>query len=685
MKNKNRVSKLISTVLVIVLTVSLFAGLNTSALSNTSFVEDPMPVNNNANDVCKNFYRYLCNISQSNSVLSGAFSYRLSGVDAQGSNNGENPENDYYKFIENLFGVRPVIMGCSLSDEYIPVIAERYSKGAVPLIQVSVTAEIEGTPKDSVVNFDAENPDRNPDIYKEYRNNLAALGRQLKELEKSGVDVYILRPWIEMNNSSNHGFWGDTDKGYTSFQNMWKQAVDYLLNEVGLKGILFAYAPMGYDGSKQFYPGSDYVDINAPTVYSNSADGELYESDCKDYEWMRYENRPFAFSETAARTGLANWMIAPVGDYKVFIESVLSCFPEISFIDLWFMDAMSIEPAGNSTTKGNYNGEYLIRHPQVIVESETLDYRNTKSITPIRTAMFYNSKGQSVSFYEGDFDSSDFSKEGLKLTDIVSLDVMHGYAVEVCATNKNYYYFGSTKDLNKVFSKADSVRIFKLENVALNKPIWSDNGDDGIFRFNDGMKNRCVTEQTNQDGSVNITIDLESEYIIGQLSIEHAGFYEDSIYNMRDFEVLVSTDGDSYKSVYKCFGNTLSVSNICFNAQKARYVKIHVITPNSSSSKTEKDRLSIADIQVLGIESETLSDYELDDFDSYDDDTQTGQLSDYGENDVQVISTGKPNAVKYVIPAFYKYVWLIFCGGILLIAGTVWAILYLYSRKKSKK
>ena len=710
--------RILSTVLVTALIISVFAVSSVSALTKQPYTQDIAPVNPNANTVCRNFYQYLCNVGKSNSVLSGAFSYRFSGVDATGNNDGENPENDYYKHLKNIFGVTPVIMGSLLQSDYIPVIAQRYKQGAIPMMQVKIhseTASALSDVSDVVKNFDLTNKKRNMTMYNEYRANLEALGKQLKTLEESGVDVYIVRPWIEMNNSSEHGAWGKTKEGCKAFQNMWRQAVDYLVNEVKLTGILFAYAPMGYAESRNFYPGSEYVDINAPTVYANSSDGEVYETDCKDYSWMRLENRPFAFSETAARTGLGNWMVAPVGDYKTFIESVLYCFPEISFIDLWFMDAMSLESAGSSTTLGNYNGEYLIRHPQVIVAEETVDYKKAKKIEPIRTATFYkdkNAKGSFVSLYEGSYNALDFKKNGIMLSDIKSLDVMQGCAVEVFSssncTGSPRIYFGKTVNIGDVFAKANSVKIVRLENIAKNKDIWADNDDKNIFRLNDGVLNRCVTEAANADGSLNITIDLGAEYTVGQISIDNASFYEDSVYNMRDFEIFVSADDNTYKSVYKAVGNTLPCSDIYFCASNVRYIKLKVITPNNSASEVEKNRVSVADISVYGLKGSFSTFNSIPDNVTENNDFAGG--NDIARTDDIVYEPGKPSSsygdenvisqdaekqslnnkddekpTQYVIPSFYNYVWLIICAGILLIAGIVWTVLLICSHKKGVK
>ena len=71
------------------------------------------------------------------------------------------------------------------------------------------------------------------------------------------------------------------------------------------------------------------------------------------------------------------------------------------------------------------------------------------------------------------------------------------------------------------------------------------------------------------------------------------------------------------------------------------------------------------------------------------DDNKDGQLSDgYGDDEVtrpeDDKETNSGKIPEVVIPEFYNYIWLIVCGGILLIAGLVWAILFILLKKKRK-
>ncbi|MBO4734199.1 MAG: discoidin domain-containing protein, partial [Clostridia bacterium] len=213
--------------------------------------------------------------------------------------------------------------------------------------------------------------------------------------------------------------------------------------------------------------------------------------------------------------------------------------------------------------------------------------------------------------------------------------------------------------------------------------------DRNIFKLNDGKNSRFDTITKNSDGSMDITVDLGKEYVIGQASLNLAGFYEDHIYNIRDFAFYVSSDGNTYKMVYKKVANKNAAANFYFDAINARYVRLHIITPNNSQSAVEKQRVSLAEILVYGTDSlktdnsvtavensgKSYSGYRADTAD-YEPDEEAGTPA------VEKTEQKAPKLPEYIIPAIYKYIWLFISGGLLLLAGGFWLFILLISRKR---
>lgn len=714
MKIKKTTARCLSLLLVGVILIMpmVSAGTLTAfASSRAAFDSDPVPVNPNANQTCKNFYQYLWNVGKSNSVISGAVSSKLYGLNT----NTKDAESDYYEYIKDLFGVTPIISGniftvSQLGDDLAVTIAERYKNGAVPQFQLDPGSAASLTDKaDGIVHYDETNPNRDMVIYNSYVNDREKMGNFFKKLESLGVEVYIVRLFIENNNSSKQGFFGETTTGFSAFKRVWKRTVDYFINECGLTGILFTYAPAGFRESSDYYPGDDCVDINGPTVYANSSDGEiLFKTDCADYVWMKNIKRPFAFTELAARSAIKPQGVSPIGDYKSTIESVLYAYPEISFFSLWYENQFSLEPSNGSSSIGNYNGEYFIRHPSVITLEKAVDYRSSTPVKGIGYSAFYTdayAKQKAFHLGLGDYSSGKLKEMGIDLSKVQSMDVMFGCAVKVyqsddCKGPSNIF-FEKGENLGNIFKNAKSVSVVSLKNLALEKDVWSDNFDKNIYKVNDGKDDRYVTESVNSDGTLSVDIDLGGEFVVGQVSINHAGFFEDFIYNTRDFAVYTSTDDNKYTMVYKTVGNTFPASNVSFNPVKAQYVRVKILKGNSSAAEIERKRIAIAEISVYGLEDSGFSNLTIPGASSKPpvNTIKPGTVSDYpngtdfGDSDVIVdldedtedTPENKNNNSEIIIPEFYNYVWIIICAGFAAIAGIVWLVLFLLSKRRNHK
>lgn len=694
------------------------------------------PINKNATQTAKNFYQYLWNVRKSDSIVVGATSSSLVGADTTVAD----AEHDYYKALKDYFGVTPAIFApfkkpsYQMENNYLPIVVERYKQGSIPLFHIHgvMTNYVDkmDDPADIIVNYDKTNPNRDMKLYNEWMDELKVVGDYFEAVEKAGIEVYIFKLFSEMNNTNKKGLFGKTQNGCEAFHRVWQQTVEYLTVERGLKGILFAYCPAGFTGSEPLYPGDNYVDILAPTSYANGGTGPIYSADgCQDYEWMKKRPKPFGFSELGGR-GLSG--DSPIGDYKETLESMIYAFPETSFAVLWYENRLSLFPTGGYTTSGNYNGNYFMYSPQVIVAEEMIDYKSSTPIESTGMASFYSKtefKSPVLKLSLGNYNAKKLKDLSVDITKIKSLNVLHGCAVAVYesdnCTGEARLYYGSKKDVSNAFKDAKSISVIKLENVALEKDVWIERYQDSAYALNDGYNAEWSFEKdVGDDGDTIITIDLEKEYNIGQMSINHAGFYDAYKYNMRDFEVYTSLDGYDYTLVYSKYGNMLPSTNFWFNSVNARYIQLKVITPNNSFSEVEKNLLFLAEIEVYGTDKvkavvekadktnistrTSLTDTKVDNSDIGDNTyvpspiEETGNIDtsdstflpdtenedmDYGKEDIvkpDAENEEKPPVPAIVIPEFYNYVWLIFCGGVLLIAGVVCAVIILANKKRFK-
>lgn len=686
--------------------------------------KDPVPINPNANRACKNFYQYLWNVGKTDYVISGVQSYKYSGVEyADGVFTKVDAEGDNHKFLQQEYGYNPVIVGDMtevsgrLSPGYVERIAEMYDNGSVPMfgfepasfrkIQDDYSLDI----KDWVANYDSTNPDRDMEMYNSYREELKIEADGFEAMEKAGVEVYLYRFFAEINNTRRRGFYGATEKGYEALHRVWQQAVEYFTVERGLTGILFVFCACGYATSDKFWPGDDYVDIIGPTGYARASNGEIFAyENLADYEWIKTKNKPFGFTELGPRSFDSHERVCPIGDYKKLLESIIYAYPECAFINTWYTDSHSLAQPGDLDTYGNYNGVYYMNSPNVLTVEEIPDFK-TGVIESTGIAQFYSGKKYIGNLNIGKYSANDLKKKGIDIYSVDRLDTMHGTAVLAYASNScsgdATVIYGDGQKLTSDFKKAKSLAVVELKNLALEKNIWVENQEKfSAANLNDGVNSIWDIDPVD-DGQISIIIDLGKEYNIGQMSINHAGFYEDAKYNLRDFEIYVSEDGINYKLVYQNFGNVYPSSNFWFNPVNARFVKLKVITPNSSLSEIEKNRTSIAEIEVYGINSDGIiissssagAIVENNKNTSIDNNwnglLNLNQNNSGNSTDADNITTGNvdndvesddptPELPAIVISEFYNYVWLIIVGGLLLLTGGISLLLFALHKKRKK-
>ena len=295
---------------------------------NYSAVLGTSTVNPNANAETKNFYNYLIGVGSSETTLIGTEIKTTNG-----DLNKRNSNHNYYEFVEAEYSVNPAIVSTTNVFMDIENYKQYYSEGSIPLIQIGITTptvdSMESGAKTGYIKYfdkeyvpTAEEEDMYYDIQEEIDISLSNLADFFEELETAGVKTYIVRPFIEMNIK---GLFGNKYCPLSTtyyFKRVWQQTVDYFVNERGLKGIMFAFAPCGKSGNDMlnpmaYYPGNDYVDIIAPTIYSQTNDGELYS--IVDYAEMIATGKPFAISELGI---IKNYDQTEIADCLTLLESI---------------------------------------------------------------------------------------------------------------------------------------------------------------------------------------------------------------------------------------------------------------------------------------------------------------------------------------------------------------------------
>lgn len=315
------------------------------------------PINPKASRDTRSFLRYLQLLSNSDFAACGAFDFinkdeelERYNYDCIGREYGAPLLfSTYYPFVEGSDGVFDY-------SEANKQIIDKYNDGAIVLMhnQNEWADEIcdkicgkDGDKTDFVMNFDAENPNKNEEAYNFYLNCRKSWADGLEELKKAGVCV-MYRPFVEMNNQFFYGSFTESEEGCASFIRMWKQLVEYLFNDRGLDNVLITFSPStcANDGrSDLYYPGDDYVDVIAPTAYSMPwvpiNEGEtLYE---KAWHYSRHTglcmDKPFGFAELGVDLGTDESVSGyRKGDWRKLLDIKEKC-PRMGFFCLWVESA----------------------------------------------------------------------------------------------------------------------------------------------------------------------------------------------------------------------------------------------------------------------------------------------------------------------------------------------------------
>lgn len=629
--------------------VSLSAGADSTDQGAYSEIANPI-----ASQEARNLYYYLQSQGAQSGFVVGAMDTSITSAYPNGNN---------YDLINETFGVRPGVystryywtsgwdttwpdtdsmekpsgIGFALEQEdsengamaakaINDVLYNHYKDGAILLIHadsmepkavgallaskglVPEAATKDTDYDDAIIYIDKSNPNRDQEATDLFWSYVEQWADALEDLESRGVGAYLFRPFVEMNSKD---FYGCTEEGYAAFKRVWQQLYDYFYNERQLKGCLLTFAPADYNYYSQsaelFYPGNEYVDVLAPTRYTDG-EGNIDPSTRSNYAWMSTTGKPVGFSEFSVRTG--DWTIAagaPVGDWSYALNVLLDSYPKLSLVNTWAGTAYSLYPP-DASGGGNNNGEYFLKSPYTIMADELPDFKAASFSMP-GLVQFYAGETYTGGYTgwnaTGNFSLQDLDEAGVDLSAVKSIALQKGFGlVFYSQENGNgtaYPYLESIPDFEKLglADKAKSLRVFEIsDNVALLKDITASAGtQDDIWRANDGKLSRWMADDASTSW---LTIDLGSTYLINRWVVQHAGVAgEDAAYNTSAFRIQSSDDGESWATVSTVVGNIDNITEETVPSFTARYVRLLIDKPNSTAN--EKNRSCIAEIELYGL------------------------------------------------------------------------------------
>jgi hypothetical protein len=125
-------------------------------------------------------------------------------------------------------------------------------------------------------------------------------------------------------------------------------------------------------------------------------------------------------------------------------------------------------------------------------------------------------------------------------------------------------------------------------NLALNKPATASsqcNANEAAPKAVNGSVSGGNTDKWCALGTGRWwRVDTQASQTIGRVVVKHSGAGgEKTTWNTRDFDVQVSTDGNTWTTVASPRGNTASITTHTFTPRQARYVRLNVITATSDT------------------------------------------------------------------------------------------------------
>ncbi|WP_218011124.1 discoidin domain-containing protein [Herbidospora mongoliensis] len=130
-------------------------------------------------------------------------------------------------------------------------------------------------------------------------------------------------------------------------------------------------------------------------------------------------------------------------------------------------------------------------------------------------------------------------------------------------------------------------------NLALNKTATADSScaaNEGPAKAVNGTVNGGNADKWCSVGSSKwIRVDMGSNQRVAKIVLKHSGAGgEQAIWNTRDFDVQVSTNGTTWTNVAQPRGNTANITTHTFTQRDVRYIRVNVIAPTSNTDQAAR-------------------------------------------------------------------------------------------------
>ena len=167
--------------------------------------------------------------------------------------------------------------------------------------------------------------------YQRFWEQVDVLAVRLNRFEDRGVPV-MMRLFWEMDIPAGVFWWGGTDTA--NFKDLWIDVVNYLRTNKSVHSVAYVFCPAGSNNTthneRNYYPGSNYVDLLAMTAYSDDF------TDLNDTSTSRIlttysrllsedPSKPFGFGEVGPKTPTS------VFDWRNFASGLHSNFQRTTF------------------------------------------------------------------------------------------------------------------------------------------------------------------------------------------------------------------------------------------------------------------------------------------------------------------------------------------------------------------
>lgn len=581
------------------------------------------PVDEKANRQVKNIINYLNELSYANRCVLGAFDH---------VNGDTDDSKHYYDKIEEKYGVTPAMYSChyvidnddgTLSESSIKTtndtIKEHYSEGALCLVHLGnswhkkliaglsdseLASDLTSGLVDFIPNCDAENRNRNTEIYNGYLKILKTIGDALEDLQNAGITV-IYRPFVEMTNPIHEGYC-TSEESLESFKRVWRQHYDYLVNERGLHNLVWCFAPQGAGGANkglQYYPGNDYVDIIGITSYPGGATGaDSIDNYLKENSFDGYYQlgKPFGFSEIGIHE--AN---NEQGDWAHILNALKNTLPSVSFANIW-SGLQGVLTDTNTNAEKFLKSSFTVKLNELPEKLQSDDAYSASGVAAAFSSTGYGGEVQMLP--EGEFTSAKLMNAGIDVNRLTSIRLDTGYGIifytEDNFRGKAYTLVSDTQNLSSIGIKPSQIKSMQMkkvniENASLEKPVISSDLISEPEYINDGTLEFWETYNGNPCW---VVIDLKNIYLINRWEVQNIGAYgEGAAGNASDYRLQYSLDCKNWKDADVVFGNTSSVTSQKIEQVSAQYVRLYVTRANSTDFESERDRCAICEFTVYGV------------------------------------------------------------------------------------